>query len=379
MRSVKKKIIVTAILAVLVFLVVLISRKGCGGGSSIEYTYEKITMGDISKSISATGKLDLFETVVVPAGLNGVVSKLIVDYNNFVKAGDLIAVIDSWEADNNLANYTETFKRTKLELESTKDVYDSKKRLLEDKLISPKEVDEARRSFERSQTVYNQTKMQYDSYVGAVNAKKIYAPVSGMILQRGVEPKQNVSAGTMLYTIAPNMKKLKLILNVDEADIGNVKTGQKVSFSVSAFPDKIFNGTLTQVRMNPVMVEAGQTGAKVVTYESMVECDNSDMLLRPGMTVSAMINIDSRKDVVRAPNAAFMTAPVPDESSPEKKFIWKKVKSGGTADLPMVKVEVQTGLNGDDYTEIVSGDIKVGDKALVGMHKKQGLKVPNAK
>jgi HlyD family secretion protein len=111
----------------------------------------------------------------------------------------------------------------------------------------------------------------------------------------------------------------------------------------------------------------------------MVECDNSDMLLRPGMTVSAMINIDSRKDVIRAPNAAFMTAPVPDESSPEKKFIWKKVKSGGTADLPMVKVEVRTGLSGDDYTEIVSGDIKVGDKALIGMHKKQGLKVPNAK
>jgi HlyD family secretion protein len=379
MRSIRKKIILTAVLAGLIFLIILVSRKGCGGSSSIEYMYEKIVTGDIVKSISATGKLDLFETVVVPAGLNGVVSQLFVDYNSPVRAGDLIAVIDSFEADQNLANYSETFKRTKLELESVKEVYDSKKRLLEDKLVSPKEVNEARRSFERSQTVYNQTKMQYDNYVGAVNAKKVYAPVSGVILQRGVELKQGVAGGTMIYTIAPNMKKLKLILNIDESDIGNVKNGQNVSFSVSAFPEKIFNGTLTQVRMNPVLVEAGQTGAKVVTYESMVECNNNDMLLRPGMTVSAMINIDSRKNVLRAPNAAFMTAPVPDDSPSEKKFLWKKVKKGGTDDLPMVKVEVSAGLSGDDYTEVLSGDIKDGDKVLIGIHKNKGLKVPNAK
>lgn len=379
MRSIRKKIIFTIILAALIFLIILISRKGCGSSSATEYNYEKISTGDIVKSISATGKLDLFETVVVPAGLNGAVIQLHADYNSQVKAGDLIAVIDSYEADQNLANYAETFKRAKLELESVKEVFDSKSRLLEDKLISPKEVDEARRSYERSQTVFNQTKMQYDTYVGAVNAKKVYSPVSGVILQRGVELKQNVTGGTMLYTIAPNMKKLKLILNIDESDIGNVKNGQNVSFSVSAFPEKTFSGTLMQVRMNPVLVETGQAGSKVVTYESMVECNNSDMLLRPGMTVSAMINVDSRKNVLRAPNAAFMTAPIPDDSSLDKKFLWKKVKNGVAEDIPMVKIEVSTGLSGDDYTEIVSGDVKVGDRVLIGMHKKQSLKVPNAK
>jgi HlyD family secretion protein len=378
MRSIVKKVIVLLIIGGVVVTVSLLAKKGCAQGSNVLYQYEKITTGDVTKSISASGRLDIFDSVLVTAGINGTVSKLIADYNDYVKAGDLLAVLDSLEADMNLNNYTETYKRAQLELESVKEVYESKKNLLEEKLVSQREFDESRRAFERSHTIYNQTKMQYESFLGAVNAKKVFAPASGMILMRGVEQKQPITIGTTIYTIAPNLRKLKLIINIDESDIGFVKNGLAVSFSVSAFPEKIFNGTITQVRMNPVLIQTGNSTVKMVTYESLVECDNSNLLLRPGMTVSAMVNIDTRKNVLRSPNAAFMTAPIPDDSEPGKKFVWKRDRRSMRA-IPMDKIEVETGVIGDDFTEITGGDIKLNDEVLVGIRKKDKMNVPTAK
>jgi HlyD family secretion protein len=378
MRKLIKRIIVILIPLGIIIGIGLLARRGCGNDSNMEYDYEKITVGDVIKSISATGKLDLFETVPVSAGVNGAVKQLFADYNQPVKSGDLLAVMDSLEADQNLANYTETYKRAQLELESVKEVYESKKMLLEDKLVSPREVEESRRAYEKNLTIYNQAKMTYDNCVGAVNAKKVYAPVTGIILQRGVELKQLVNAGTMLFTIAPDMKKMKLIINIDESDIGYVRMGLPVMFSVSAYPDKVFSGKITQVRMNPVLLTVGQAGSRIVTYESLVECDNNNMLLRPGMSVSAMVNIDNRKSVLRAPNASFMISPVPVQSVIGKKFVWKHTRMS-IKSLPMERLEVTTGLMGDDFTELKSGDLKDGDEILIGMHKKIDLKVPNAK
>jgi HlyD family secretion protein len=378
MRSIVKKVIILLIIGGFVVTVSLFAKKGCAKDSNISYQYEKITLGDVTKSISASGRLDLFDAVLVTAGINGTVSKLIADYNDYVKAGDLIAVLDSLEVDMNLNNYTETYKRAQLELESVKEVYESKKNLLEEKLVSQREFDESRRAYERSQTIFNQTKMQYETFLGAVSAKKVFAPASGIILQRGVENKQPVTIGTMIYTIAPNLRKLKLIINIDESDIGFVKNGLAVSFSVSAFPDKIFYGTITQVRMNPVLIQTGNSSVKIVTYESLVECDNSNLLLRPGMTVSAMVNIETHKNVLRAPNAAFLTAPVPDDSEPGKKFVWKRDRHSSRA-IPMDKIEVTTGVVGDDFSEIAGGDIKVNDEVLVGIRKKDKMNVPTAK
>jgi HlyD family secretion protein len=378
MRSIVKKVIILLIIGGIVVTVSLFAKKGCSKDSNIAYEYEKITTGDVTKSISASGRLDLFDAVMVTAGINGTVSKLIADYNDYVKAGDLIAVLDSLEVDMNLNNYTETYKRAQLELESVREVFESKKNLLEEKLVSQREFDESRRAFERSQTIFNQTKMQYETFLGAVSAKKVFAPASGIILQRGVEQKQPVAIGTMLYTIAPNLRKLKLIINIDESDVGFIKNGLAVSFSVSAYPDKIFNGTITQVRMNPVLLQTGNSSVKMVTYESLVECDNNNLLLRPGMTVSAMVNIDTRKNVLRSPNAAFMTAPVPDDSEPGKKFVWKRDRRSLRA-IPMDKIEVATGVIGDDFTEITGGEIKANDEVLVGIRKKDKMNVPIAK
>jgi HlyD family secretion protein len=145
-----------------------------------------------------------------------------------------------------------------------------------------------------------------------------------------------------------------------------------VNFSVSAYPDKVFSGTIMQVRMNPVLVALGPS-SKIVTYESLVECDNSNVLLRPGMTVTALVNIAKKSGVIRVPNAAFMISPIPVDSSIGKKYVWKK-ESLSLKSIPMRRIEVKTGIIGDDYTEVTGSDLKEGDEILVGMHNKFDMK-----
>jgi len=367
----KRIIFLAAVLFVILGIIYLMNKSGTKEGS-MEYEYDAVSVGDVSKSISASGKLDLFRSEIVVSNINGIATQIPADFNQSVKAGDLLAHIDSTEVDINFANAKETFKRVSLELESMKDFYESKKMLFEEKLVSQKEVDESRRNYEKALTHYNQNKLSYDSAVGAVNAKNVYAPVSGTILQRDIEVRQNVSAGKPLFIIAPDMKKLKLVINVDESDIGYVKSGLMVNFSVSAYPDKVFSGTIMQVRMNPVLVALGPS-SKIVTYESLVECDNSNVLLRPGMTVTALVNIAKKSGIIRVPNAAFMISPIPVDSSIGKKYVWKK-ESLSLKSIPMRRIEVKTGIIGDDYTEVTGSDLKEGDEILVGMHNKFDMK-----
>ena len=374
-NKLKKRYILLPLLALGLILIVYSAQKGCSKESSMEYEYETVSVGDVRKTISASGKLDLFETTAVLSGINGIAKHVVADFNQFVRQGDLLAEVDSPETDTNLSNYAETYKRAQIELDSTKDYYESKKNLLAESLVSAKEVDEARRNYEKTLTVFNQTKIAYNNFLGAAAAKRVYAPLSGMILQRSIEPKMPVTTGMPLFVIAPDMKRMKLVVNVDESDIGYVRKGLIVEFSVSAYPDKVFSGEIKQVRMNPVLVPTG--GNKVVTYEALVECSNSEMLLRPGMTVSALVNIDRKVNVIRVTNRAFMISPMPVENQIGKKFVWKRNRLSVKA-VPMERIEVKTGLIGDDYAEITNGVLKDGDEVLVGMHKKFDLKgLPN--
>ena len=367
----KKRYIVLPVLAAGLIILIYSVQKGCSKDTGMEYEYDGVALGDVRKTISASGKLDLFDTTVVTSGLNGLARNVVVDFNQFVRQGDLLADIDSPETDSNLANYGETYKRTQIELDSIKDFWESKKKLCEEKLVSQKEVDEARRNYEKALTVFNQAKLSYNAYQGAASAKRVYAPISGMILQRSVEPKMPVTVGKELFVIAPDMKRMKLIVNVDESDIGYVRKGLIVEFSVSAYPSKVFSGEITQVRMNPVLVPAGPN--KVVTYEALVECTNKEMLLRPGMTVTALVNIDRKTNVIRVPNRAFMISPMPVDNEIGKKYVWRRTRLS-VKNLPMERIEVKSGLIGDDFTEITNNVLKDGDEVLVGMHKKFDLK-----
>jgi HlyD family secretion protein len=148
-----------------------------------------------------------------------------------------------------------------------------------------------------------------------------------------------------------------LTISIDESDIGNIKKGQQVIFSVSAFPDKKFNGIINQVRMNPV-----KSGG-LVTYQALVVCENSELLLKPGMTATATVVIDQKANVLRVLNQAFLISPENDSDSENgKKYIWKKTGIGTGKSYK--KTEVKTGLAGDMHTEIVDG-IKPGDEVMI--------------
>jgi HlyD family secretion protein len=161
------------------------------------------------------------------------------------------------------------------------------------------------------------------------------------------EKNQPVGVNTPLFLLAEGLNKMVLTINIDESDIGYIKVGQQVIFTVSAFPEKRFTGKIQQVRINPVK------SGSLVSYQSIVICDNDELLLKPGMTATATVVIDEKKDVIRVLNQAFMVTPDDEDiSGSSKGKIWIK---SGVVGKPYKGIEVKTGLSGDLYTEIISG------------------------
>ena len=172
-----------------------------------------------------------------------------------------------------------------------------------------------------------------------------------------VKKNTPIAVSTPLVLLAPNLSRMILTISIDESDIGYIKPNQQVVFSVSAFPDKKFSGTIYQVRINPV--KAGG----IVTYQALVLCDNSGLLLRPGMTATATVIVEEKKDTLMVLSQALIVSPedVPNVNS-TKKIVWKK--TGAISGKSYKGVEIQTGLQGDMYTEVISG-LKENDQVLV--------------
>jgi HlyD family secretion protein len=339
----------------------------CSGKVNIVYDYDSVSKGSVKKTISVSGKLGLYDEYTVRSVISGEIIHLEVDFNDKVKKGQLLAKLSSPSTDDAITSYLETYKGAKLDLESSREYLQSKRNLYNENLISKKDLETAQIRYKKSLSAFNLTKIKYGHLVEASRKKRVYSPISGMVMQRWADLRKSVTPGAPLFIIAPTLKKMKLVINIDESDIGIVKEGQTVDFYVSAYPEKTFGGAITQVRMNPI-----QRGS-IVTYESLVICDNKDELLRPGMTATATVNIfetDRQNHVLRVPNQAFIVSPVDMEVKPGKKYIWIKTRVT-LKKIPMKRYEVITGVIGDNYTEIkkvVNGKIKPGDKVLIGMH-----------
>jgi multidrug efflux pump subunit AcrA (membrane-fusion protein) len=188
------------------------------------------------------------------------------------------------------------------------------------------------------------------------------APVSGIILSRHIEENVNIGNGSLVFIIAPDLKKMRLIISIDEADIGGVKNNQKVTFSVSAFPSKTFNGKVKQVRMDPK-----QSGG-VVTYDALVDCSNEELLLKPGMTATASVLISRKENVLRILNQSFLVTPKKISYPPGKKFVW--IRDRISLDpIPMKMKEIKTGLVGDMYTEVLD-TLPVDSEILIRIDEK---------
>lgn len=357
MQKITKKRVLTLLIPVFVVVIIFAIAKSCRKGGDNKYEYEGVTKGTVEKTISVTGILDMIDPARVLAKSPGMVKKVYGDYNQEVKKGQLLAILDDTQIAQALAKIGTQLEATKLELAIAKDDLEGKKSMFKDNLISEKGLERSELNYKSVLVKYKSIMMDYDNTRRTMSESRVTAPASGIIIARAIEENMPVAAGAPIFVIATNLKKMRLTISIDESDIGLIKKGQEVRFNVSAFSDETFYGKISQVRLNPV------PRGGLVTYESIVICDNKNLLLKPGMTATSIIEINKRENVLRVPNQALIVSPVETSIEEKKSIVWKK--SNKTVNgLPIEKVVVETGLKGDTYTEIKK-NLKKGDNVLV--------------
>ncbi len=288
------------------------------------YRTTSIERGDIRVAISATGTLSAISTVTVGSQISGQVTDVRVDFNSPVKKGDVLATIDpsTYQAQieqgsAQIASARAQLVQAQATLRNAQLDYGRKSDLAGQQLIARSDLDQSRAALEQAQAQVNSAQAQIRQQTAStqttrVNLQRtvIRSPVDGVVLTRKIEPGQTVAASLQapeLFTIAEDLSKMKIELAVDESDIGQLKSGQSVSFTADAFPDRQFKGTVEQVRLSAA------TANNVVTYPVVVTVDNSDGTLLPGLTVNAEIEVSKRNGVLKVANAALRYKPSEEE------------------------------------------------------------------
>ena len=296
-----------------------------GGEDPGQYRTATIERGDIRVAISATGTLSAISTVTVGSQVSGLITDVLVDFNSPVKRGDVLARIDpdTFEAQieqgsAQIASAQAQLRQAEATLRNAELDYRRKADLGGRQLVSKADVDLARATRDQAEAQVNSARAQIRQQTASTRTSRlnldrtvIRSPVDGVVLTRSVEPGQTVAASLQapeLFTIAEDLSKMKIELAVDESDIGQVQAGQRVDFSVDAFPDRQFRGVVDQVRL------AATTTSNVVTYPVVVTVDNSDGTLLPGLTVNAEIEVSRRGDVLKVANAALRYKPADEEA-----------------------------------------------------------------
>lgn len=285
-----------------------------------------VERGDIRVAISSTGTLSAITTVTVGSQISGQVTDILVDFNSPVKKGDVLAKIDPStyraqfeQGSAQIASAQASLRQAQATLKNAELDYQRKSELGRQKLVAQSDVDLARAALDQARAQVNSAQASISQQTASLKTTQvnidrtvIRSPVDGVVLTRSIEPGQTVAASLQapeLFTIAEDLSKMKIELAVDEADIGQVKTGQTVSFTADAFPDRRFKGVVEQVRL------AATTTSNVVTYPVVVTVDNGDGTLLPGLTVNAEIEVSNRDGVLKVSNAALRYKPT-DNSAP---------------------------------------------------------------
>ena len=303
------------------------SRKGDAAESAFRTT--TVERGDIRVAISATGTLSAISTVTVGSQISGQVTDILVDFNSQVKKGDVLARIDAStynaqieQGTAQIASARAALGQSQATLRNAELDFQRKADLGKQKLVAQSDVDLARATLEQARAQVKSSEAQIRQQTAATQTTRvnldrtvIRSPVDGVVLTRKIEPGQTVAASLSapeLFTIAEDLGKMKIELAVDEADIGQVKVGQSVSFTADAFADRQFKGSVEQVRL------AATTTNNVVTYPVVVTVDNSDGTLLPGLTVNAEIEVSKRADILKVSNAALRFKPAQAAATPQQ-------------------------------------------------------------
>jgi HlyD family secretion protein len=399
-----KWIIALAVLAVIIMAVVFSGKKK-NTAAEDWFKTKAAARGPMTVTVTATGSLQPTNQVDVGSEQSGIVQKVEVTYNDHVKVGQVLARLDPSILEAQVMQYKANLESAKAQLLQNKatvtETRSKLKRLREvwelsgNKVPSQDELDAAEAALQRALAAEASAKANVSQAQATLEAREtdlskliIYSPVNGIVLDRKVEPGQTVQASfqaVTLFTLAEDLTRMELHVAVDEADVGRVKAGQAATFTVDAYPDRTFEANVIQVRYG------AKTEQGVVTYETILSADNSELLLRPGMTATADIVVHEIEDTLLIPNAALRFSPeegdlkrfsVKPQSNPEasedetpEKAKREQQKVWIVQDGKIVHVPITIGETDNINTEVKSGDLKPGDLLIINTAPKGTISV----
>jgi len=342
-----------------------------------------VTRGDVQRTVTASGTVNPMTTVQVGTYVSGVLQDLHCDFNTEVKAGQLCAKIDPRPYQSIVDQETAALGTARAQLAKdqanlafAKVIYDRDVDLLKRRIVSQETVDAALNAWQQAQAQVALDESTIAQRLASLSSAKvnldytnIISPVSGTVVSRNVTQGQTVAASFQtptLFLIATDLTQMQVDTNVSESDIGNVAVGNKVLFTVEAYPDETFTGTVTQVRQAPQSVQ------NVITYDAVVGVPNPKLLLKPGMTAAVRVVTAERSDVLRVPNQALRYTPArakraetavdPNKmSAPDNHAVWR------LQDGQPVRVPIEIGLDDDAFSEVVRGSLAAGDTIVLGV------------
>lgn len=350
-------------------LMTLIVFASCSA-KTVKQAYETVPVepSSITNTITATGTVEPIKQVEVGTQVSGIIAKIYVDYNSEVKAGQLIAEVDRSVLETELESSKANLNSSKAEHDYQTANYERIKGLYEKDLVSRSEYDQALNSWSKAVYSYTQAKSNYQKAERNIGYTWIYSPIDGVVLSRAVDEGQTVAAGfstPTLFTIANDLKKMRVIADVDEADIGEVHEGQYVQFTVDAYPEDLFEGSVIQIRL------LATTTSNVVTYEVVIDAPNGNLKLKPGLTAEVNIYTLNKENILTVPLRALRFVPegytVPDSGT--HVFV---MNPDGTLSAKTVNIGVSDGI----YTEITDG-LKQGDQVVTGIRAQGKISVEN--
>lgn len=376
MTNKKKKLIICMSVAIAIIAVVTIfMRSNKRQPITIIYETAKVERATISNSVTATGTIEPVNKVEVGTQVSGIISKIYVDYNSIVKKGQVIAELDKINLESELASAKANLASSKSELDYQETNYKRMKALHDKGFISDDDFDIADLSYKKAKEAYLvqlQTVQKAQTNLGYAT---ITSPIDGVVLSKDVEEGQTVAASfstPTLFTIARDLTDMQVVANVDEADIGNVRDGQRVTFTVDAYPDDTFEGRVKQVR------QQGEEESNVVTYEVVISAPNNDLKLKPQLTANVNIYTEEIENVVSVPAKAL-------RFSPSKEMIndGEKIKDCNATNKLWIKeanilkaYPVKTGITNGIRTQILEG-VKEGTAVITNAKAKGGTEEDN--
>lgn len=358
-------------------------------GNVPQFRTEKITKGDITTVVTATGTMNAVTTVLVGTQVSGTIKTLHADFNSHVKKGQMIAQIDPAlfqaqveQARANLVTAKANLAKSEVAVVDTQRTRERNRELFSKNLIARSDLDTAQTNYDSAVAQVNANKAQVEQAAAALSTAvtnlaytRILSPVDGIVVSRNVDVGQTVAASFQtptLFNIAQDLTKMQIDTNIAEADVGRIKIGQEVDFTVDAYADTTFKGRVGQIRIAPITIQ------NVVTYDVVIVVDNQQLKLMPGMTANVSVIIEEKKDVLKVPNAALRFKPS-DRTKGGPADLAKggsaaKVKGGTGEKGPGVwivenekpkRIRVSIGISDGSFTELISDGLKEGQEVIV--------------